>query len=617
MKFRNMSTMYIRKTKKQDPKTGKPYFTYQLVESSRTEKGPRQKILLSMGSDIELPAEDLPILAQRIEEIVCGYVNVIIAHSATVETLAQEYASLLINRQANQSKTISESTETPPDYQSIDLETIEYQEPRTVGVEHLLLSFASELNLQKELASLGFSEKEINLALGTIIARAAFPKSERATYEWLTTKSGLGELLGFNYKDTSLDHLYRISDKLFQNKESIEKHLEKAQQNIHGYQNTMILYDLTNTYMEGRSKGNPKAQRGRSKEKRTDCPLITLGLVINEHGFITRSSFLSGNVSEPGTLQKAIDGLSSGEDLFKPTIVMDAGISSEENLTWMRQKGYKYIVSARQDSPSYELEDALVPVGDIEKTGVKAALVKTNDNTEKWLYCESEAKGSVAAEMKKAYQKKIEADLEEVKASLQKPRGKKKYEQVLERIGRLKEKHKAISGCYQIDVKASEDKKTAVEITWKADESKIEDKLNNHYFLRTNHVDLQINELWDLYDSIRTIEDSFRFMKSALGMRPVYHQKEGRVDGHLWITILAYHLIQSCLYRLKQGGIFHHWETVRNRMSGRIRVTMKADAKEGKTLYHRNTTKAEIQQQEIYKALNMTSQISKAKKFFI
>jgi len=609
--------MYIRKTKKQDPKTGKQYFTYQLVESSRSERGPRQKILLSMGSDIELPSEDLPILAKRIEEIVCGYVNVITSHSTTVETLAQEYASLLITRQANQPKTIQESTETPSDYQSIDLETIEYQEPRTVGTEHLLLSFASELNLQKELASLGFSEKEIILALGTVIARAASPKSERATYEWLTTSSGLGELLDFNFKDTSLDHLYRISDKLFQNKDSIEKYLEKAQQRVHGYQNTMILYDLTNTYMEGRSKGNPKAQRGRSKEKRTDCPLITLGLVVNEHGFITRSSFLPGNISEPGTLQKAIDGLSSLGDLFKPTIVMDAGISSEENLTWMRQKGYKYIVSARQDSPSYELEGSLVSVGDVEKTGVKAALIKTNDDTEKWLYCESEAKGAVAAEMKKAYQKKIEAALEEVKASLQKPRGKKKYEQVLEKVGRLREKHKAISGCYQIDVKASEDKKTATDITWKAEDSKIEDRLNNHYFLRTNHVDLQVDELWNLYDSIRTIEDSFRFMKSALGMRPVYHQKEGRVDGHLWITILAYQLIQSCLYRLKQGGIFYHWETVRNRMSGRIRVTMKADAKEGKTLYHRNTTKAEPQQQEIYKALNMTSQISKAKKFFI
>jgi len=178
---------------------------------------------------------------------------------------------------------------------------------------------------------------------------------------------------------------------------------------------------------------------------------------------------LPGNISEPGTLQKAIDGLSSLGDLFKPTIVMDAGISSEENLTWMRQKGYKYIVSARQDSPSYELEGSLVSVGDVEKTGVKAALIKTNDDTEKWLYCESEAKGAVAAEMKKAYQKKIEAALEEVKASLQKPRGKKKYEQVLEKVGRLREKHKAISGCYQIDVKASEDKKTATDITWKAE----------------------------------------------------------------------------------------------------------------------------------------------------
>ena len=489
--------MYIRKTKKPDPKTGKYYFTYQLVESSRTEKGPRQKILLSMDSDIELPAEDLPLLAKRIGEIIHGYTDALVSHSVAVEALAQEYASGLIIRQANQPKIVPISAEAP-DYQSIDLETIEYQEPRTVGTEHLLLSFASELKLQKELTSLGFSEKEVILALGTIIARAAFPKSERATYEWLTTKSGLGELLGFNFKDTSLNHLYQISDKLFQNKERIEKYLEKAQQSVHGYQNTMILYDLTNTYMEGRSKGNLKAQRGRFKEKRTDCPLITLGLVINEHGFITRSSFLPGNISEPSTLQQAIEGLSSSGNLFKPTIVMDAGIASEENLTWMKQKGYKYIVSARQDSPSYELDGVLASVGDIEKTGVKAALIKTNDNTEKWLYCESEAKGAVATEMKKAYQKKIEAALEEVKASLQKPRGKKKYEQVLERIGRLREKHKAISGCYQIDVQASEDKKTAIEVTWKANESKIEDRLNNHYFLRTNHVDLAVNELCPL-----------------------------------------------------------------------------------------------------------------------
>ena len=106
-------------------------------------------------------------------------------------------------------------------------------------------------------------------------------------------------------------------------------------------------------------------------------------------------------------------------------------------------------------------------------------------------------------------------------------------------------------------------------------------------------------------------------MKSTLGMRPLYHQKENRVDGHLWITSLAYHLIQSCLYRLKKGGLFYHWETIRDRMSSRSRVTMKANTEKEKTLYHRNTTKAEPLQQELYNALNLASQISKAKKFSI
>ena len=110
------------------------------------------------------------------------------------------------------------------------------------------------------------------------------------------------------------------------------------------------------------------------------------------------------------------------------------------------------------------------------------------------------------------------------------------------------------------------------------------------------------------------MEDAFRFMKSSLGMRPVYHQKERRVDGHLWITVLAYHLIRSCLYQLTQQGLFYHWETIRSKMSGRVRVTMKAKTQDDATMYHRSTTKAEWPQQEIYQALGMSTQILKAKK---
>ena len=361
--------------------------------------------------------------------------------------------------------------------------------------------------------------------------------------------------------------------------------------------------------MEGQAKRNPKAKFGLSKEKRNDCPLITMGLVMNEHGFLHGTSILPGNASEPKTLEEMIKSLSAHQSLFKPTIILDAGISTEENLTWLRDNHYPYIVSARQDAPSSELDGDLISVGDANGF-VRAALIKNSVGSEEnWLYCESEAKAAVASKMKQAFKTRFEDDLKKVSASLSKPKGRKKYQKVLERVGRLKEKHKQISGCYEVNVEASDDGKIATSIKWKAIEEKLSDKLTGSYFLRSNLTNLGAKELWQLYNTLRKVEDAFRFMKSSLGLRPVYHQQQDRVDGHFWITIMAYHLIQQCLYQLKQQGIQHEWKTVRNIMRSRVRVTMQAKMEDGKTIYLRSTTKAEGKQLELYKALNLSPQI--------
>lgn len=606
--------MFIRKTRKTDRKTRKDYYSYQLVESVRTERGPRQRILLSLNADLGLSDENLGLLAHRIEEIFLGS-NSLFPAPDEIECLAQKYASQLIQRLSQTTPLPPENQE--PDYHTIDVHTVEQQEPRTVGTEHLLLHMASQLQIQKKLRDLGLSEKEVALSLGSLIGRATFPASERATHTWLCSRTGLGELLEFDFSKTSLDQLYEISDVLLKHKAELETYLEKTQQTVHGYKSTMVLYDLTNTYMEGQNKSNPKAAHGVSKEKRGDCPLITLGLVVNEHGFATRTSFLPGNISELGTLQQMIKALGFADSLLKPTVILDAGISSEDNLKWLRDHGYTYVVSARQNAPSMELEGPLTLVGDLEKTNVKAALVKNDGGEERWLYCESEAKRIVASQMRELFQRRFESDLEKLNAGLIKPKGRKKYPKILERIGRLKEKHKRVSGCYEIVVDPSRDGLQAIAVRWTLQPEKIEERLNGYYFLRTNLTHLGAEELWTLYDSIRTVEDAFRFMKSSLGMRPVYHQKEHRVDGHLWITILAYHLIRSCLYQLNQQGLVYHWETIRNKMSGRIRVTMKAKTQDGATIYHRSTTKAEWPQQEIYQALGMSTQILKAKKIVV
>ena len=510
--------MYIKKTLKKDPKSGKTYSAYHLVESVRTGKGPRQHILLYMGSEIGLPEVEHKLLAQRIEGIIAGE-QPLLSCEENIERLAQTYASQVIRRLSTpeDNHEDSEKEKPPSEFISIDINSIEKSEPRSVGAEHLMLQMAYQLELPKQLQMLGLSKTEISIALGSIIARAVSPDSERSTHTWLCNDSGLGELLDFDFKKSSLDELYQISDKLLTHKDALETHLEAIECKFHGYKSTIALYDLTNTYMEGQAKCNQKATHGVSKEKRSDCPLVTMGLVMNEHGFLNRTSFLPGNASEPKTLKSMIESLSAHQNLFKPIIILDAGIATKDNLAWLREKGYAYAVSARQDAPSMDLEGELVAVDDLNNH-VRAALIKREDDSEeKWLYCESEAKAAVASGMKQSFRKRFEDELKKLSTGLSKPRGRKKYTKVIERIGRLKEKHKKISGCYEVYAVASEDGATATSIEWKVIDEKMNEKLTGSYFLRTNLVDMGAKELWQLYNTLRGVEDAFRFHEVVLG----------------------------------------------------------------------------------------------------
>lgn len=604
--------MYIRKTLKKDRKNGKTYSAFHLVESTRTDKGPRQRVLLYMGAEINLPEEQHAFLAQCIENIVTG-ARSLFSHPEEIEKLAQSYASQIVRRLSEP----EDSTEQlKPEFVNIDVHSIEQTEPRSIGAEHLLLQMVNQLKLREQLQKLGLSKTDTSIALGSIIARAVHPSSEREAYRWLGTSSGLGELLDFDFTKTTLHKLYKISDTLLYHKDALETALETIEQQFHGYKSTIALYDLTNTYMEGRAETNPKATFGLSKEKRNDCPLVTMGLVMNEHGFLSKTSFLTGNASEPKTLKTMIASLNTHPSLIKPTVVLDAGIATEENLIWLRENKYTYVVSARQDPPSIEFEGQLIPVGD-QHDLVKAALIKQDGSEENWLYCESKAKAAVASGMKQKFRKRFEDDLQKLANGLSKPKGRKKHNKVLERIGRLKEKHKRISGCYEVNAIPSEDGLTTIAVKWKVMEEKIQEKLTGSYFLRTNRTDLEAKELWQLYNVLRSVEDAFRFMKSSLGLRPVYHQKEHRVDGHLWITILAYHLIQHCRYQLAQNGINYLWQTIRNIMITRVRVTLRGKTPEGKMLYHRSTTKAEGEQIDIYKALGLSSSILRSHKTIV
>ena len=186
--------------------------------------------------------------------------------------------------------------------QTIDVDSLEWLRPRSVAVERLGLWAMQQVGLVDLLEQLGVSGPLRSAALGSIIGRMAAPGSERATYGWLSRRSALGELLDVDFEAMSLMQLYRASDALMAHRDAIERHLYNELSELFGLTSTVALYDLTNTYFEGSAQAQPKARHGASKEKRSDCRLLTLGLVLDGSGFVCRSQVLAGNVREDKTL---------------------------------------------------------------------------------------------------------------------------------------------------------------------------------------------------------------------------------------------------------------------------------------------------------------------------
>jgi hypothetical protein len=323
--------MFIRKVPHKDKKNRKQYYTYKLVESFRTQRGPRQRDVLNLGVDFHLPKQQWKDLANCIEAIITKQ-KLLFDYPHEISTLAKKYARTIIRQQ---SMAIDEGKDVISDYQNIDVNSIDNEDVRTVGAEHVVLETIKDLEIERKLKSFGLNRFQISVALGVIAGRMIVPGSERATHQWMQNTTGLDELLGVNFSNVSLDSVYRASDLLLKNKDALEEHLRGIEGRLFDLKEQIILYDLTNTFFEGTGKFNRKAKYGNSKEKRSDCPLVTLGLVLDMEGFPKKSRIYEGNIGEPTTLQAMIEGLSDKEineaTASKPTIVLDAGIATEDN----------------------------------------------------------------------------------------------------------------------------------------------------------------------------------------------------------------------------------------------------------------------------------------------
>jgi len=552
--------MFIRAVEHTNKKNRRKYRTYKLVDSVRTERGPRQTTVLNLGTDFKLPKKHWKQLANCIEEIVTEQQN-IFEYPQKIRTLADQYARRIIRKH---SVVIVPEKKSSPDYARVDLNSINNELPRTAGAEHVVYETIKLLEIDKKLVDLGLKSADIAAVIGVLCGRMIVPGSERSTHYWLQNISALGELIDFDFSLVTMDRLYKASDHLLKHKEKIEDHLRKVETGIFDLEEKIILYDLTNTFFEGTGKYNPKAKYGRSKEKRYDCPLVTLGLVLDMQGFPKRSRIFDGNVSEPSTLETMIHGLSDGDNpqqsLLRPTIVMDAGIASEDNVQWLRDHNYRYIVVSRRKKAEIPDDVKMVPVKQNDKTKavlVQAGLAYNKETDEMDLYCHSVDKEKKEESIKNQFQERFEAELLKADKSLNLKNGTKRYDKVIERIGRLKEKFKRISHLYSITIHKDAHSEKATKITWIRKKDK---KASGVYCLRTYQQDLNEKEIWDIYTMLTDIEDAFRCMKSELGLRPNYHHIERRCDGHIFITLVAYHIMQTIRTKLRS---IHHSETGR------------------------------------------------------
>ena len=605
--------MYIRRTSIKSRRTGEPYYTYRLVESVRVEGQVRQRTLLNLGRHFEVPREQWGPLAQRIEQLASRQGDLVpVELDAQWETTAQRYSARVIRAKAklDEGRCPSEA-----DYQAVDLNSLEMVRPRSVAVEHVSLAALRQLGLDAKLDQLGFNGPQRAAAIGTIIARMTAPGSELFTHDWLAEQSSLGELIDYDFAAMNLQQLYRISDRLLQHKSALEDFLYRQERTLFEFDEVITLYDLTNTYFEGSARGNANAALGHSKEKRCDCPLVTLALVLDGSGFPKRSEVFEGNASEPKTLAEMVGKLTATAADHTPTVVLDAGIATEENITWLVDNGYRYLVVSRRRHRQFDADRAVWIKEDGEQR-IQAQRIVNATTGEVELYCHCSQREKKEQGIQDLFAKRFESALEKLAAGLHKKGTVKRYDKVMERIGRLKQRYARAARYYDITVEQDPSTDKACALYWQRSQT-IDDTFPGVYCLRTNQEEWDEATLWHTYTLLTDLEAVFRSLKSELGLRPVFHHNTERVSGHLFISVLAYHLVHTLRSQLKACGIHWSWEGLRRELNGQDRVTVELKRQDGKTVHVRKATRPEPRQQVIYDALGISTRPGRTEKTII
>jgi len=625
------AVMYFKVSMRTNPETGIYSGYYRLVESYRNaDHRVCHRTILNAGYLDELTTDQLNLIQKIVTAKATNHEQPLFELPFTDDPKVIHYVDKFYNRMVaekridvlveNQEKRALKSGK---DLQTIDINSIRNKDVREIGAEWLSYQAMAQLQISSFLKLRGWDEDDIKLAQSHIISRAVYPASELKTTRWIKENSSVCEVTGYEMGALTKDRLYRISKKLYFEKEQLENHLSARTNELFDIEDKIVLYDLTNTYFEGRKLGSRLAQYYRSKEKRDDAKLVVLALVVNPEGFIKYSSVLEGNMADSKTLEGMIDKLriKTSASAKKALVVIDAGISTEENLAMIKAKGYEYLCVSRSTLKSYKTEAgaATVTVTDNKKQKINLCHVKSGRNTDYYLKVESRAKEAKERSMNQQFRSRYEAGLQKIADSLTCKGGVKQVDKVHERIGRLKQKYPSIHRYFDIEIQtkdeatpkgkkksslaAKEEMRVVTSIKWAVKQDVDINARSGVYFLRTSLESNAEVLVWQFYNTIREIEAAFRVLKTDLDLRPIHHKNDDSTMAHLHLCLLAYWVVNTIRHQLKKEGIHSGWREIVRTMNTQKAVTTLAQNIHDEVIVIRRCSEPNPQVRKIYDAL--------------
>jgi len=516
------------------------------------------------------------------------------------------------------------------------------------------------LNFPGILQECGLIPRQIKTAEISVLNRLIVQDSENAILSWISTVA-LEEILGIDLTQIGDDRFYRISDALLKHHSTIEEGLYQNEKELFSLEDSIFLYDLTNTYFEGMCAGIPKAEfSSNQKEKRTDCRQIVIAMMLDGDGFLRGHRVFNGKMTDTKSLGKILNELQlEFKDLKMPTIIFDRGVVSKDNLDLLGlYENLKYIIMCRPGEETVfekDFKESEFSYVKDTKSKVEVSLKSADDMT--YLLCKSESRSAKETAMRNNREQKLEVELKKIAKNINRTR-KNGYVEIERGIGRLKERYSAVTKYYDInhstwnfsytvckeaperltkslkglELKAENNeitfnalrKKldsiiekytskvvqiqlTKPELTWSTIDEKqgYERSMDGNYLLKTNRTDLKGDEIWKLYTILTRIEDAFRDLKSYLGLRPNYHLIEDRVEGHIFISILAYHLLHSIEYTLRAKNDRSRWCTVKRLVTTHTYSTIQLPTTNGTVINLRKPGIPEGIHLELYKKLEV------------